>query len=198
MILNLFYPEIFLSFSILFQLILNAQVVNNVSYNFPILNKELFSQTIFILFCLLILFINLKVENFFYNFMFVIDKSSRLIKITFIFVCIFSLIFIYKAFCLQKLNFFEFYVILLITILSSLLLICSYDLLTIYLLLEMQALCFYILASFKRNSAFSTEAGLKYFIFGSIILKMATFFIFKEYLTLVIVEIFFVFFILKF
>jgi NADH:ubiquinone oxidoreductase subunit 2 (subunit N) len=101
--------------------------------------------------------------------MFVIDKSSRLIKITFIFVCIFSLIFIYKAFCLQKLNFFEFYVILLITILSSLLLICSYDLLTIYLLLEMQALCFYVLASFKRTSSFSTESGLKYFILGSII-----------------------------
>jgi NADH:ubiquinone oxidoreductase subunit 2 (subunit N) len=33
----------------------------------------------------------------------------------------------------------------------------------------MQALCFYILASFRRNSAFSTEAGLKYFISGSFI-----------------------------
>ena len=33
----------------------------------------------------------------------------------------------------------------------------------------MQSLCFYILSSFKRNSAFSTEAGLKYFISGAFI-----------------------------
>jgi len=39
----------------------------------------------------------------------------------------------------------------------------------VYLLLELQGLSFYILASFSRNSAFSSEAGLKYFIFGSII-----------------------------
>lgn len=39
--------------------------------------------------------------------------------------------------------------------------------LVVYLLLEMQALSGYILACFKKNSAFSTEAGLKYFISGS-------------------------------
>jgi NADH-quinone oxidoreductase subunit N len=33
----------------------------------------------------------------------------------------------------------------------------------------MQALCFYVLASIKRDSAFSTEAGLKYFISGAFI-----------------------------
>jgi len=33
----------------------------------------------------------------------------------------------------------------------------------------MQALAFYVLASYKRDSAFSTEAGLKYFISGSFI-----------------------------
>jgi len=33
----------------------------------------------------------------------------------------------------------------------------------------MQALCFYTLASFKRDSAFSAEASLKYFISGSFI-----------------------------
>jgi proton-translocating NADH-quinone oxidoreductase chain N len=38
-----------------------------------------------------------------------------------------------------------------------------------YLVIEMQTLSFYILASFKRTSSFSTEAGLKYFISGSFI-----------------------------
>jgi NADH-quinone oxidoreductase subunit N len=33
--------------------------------------------------------------------------------------------------------------------------------------LELQALCFYILAGIKRNSTFSVESALKYFITGS-------------------------------
>lgn len=43
----------------------------------------------------------------------------------------------------------------------------SYDLLTIYISIEFQSLIFYILATFKRTSEFSTEAGLKYFILGA-------------------------------
>ena len=52
---------------------------------------------------------------------------------------------------------------------ALLLLISAADLISAYLIIEMQALCFYILASFRRDSAFSTEAGLKYFISGSFI-----------------------------
>lgn len=43
----------------------------------------------------------------------------------------------------------------------------SYDLLSMYLSVEFQSLLFYVLASFKRTSEFSTEAGLKYFILGA-------------------------------
>ena len=45
----------------------------------------------------------------------------------------------------------------------------SNDFLYFYLAVEMQSLCFYVLASFQRNSEFSTEAGLKYFVFGAVI-----------------------------
>merc|ERR1711907_628030 len=41
------------------------------------------------------------------------------------------------------------------------------DLLTMYLGIEMSSLCLYALAAFTRKSAFSTEAGLKYFILGA-------------------------------
>ena len=44
-----------------------------------------------------------------------------------------------------------------------LLLVSSYDLITLYLAIEMVSLSSYVLATFKRQSAFSTEAGLKYF-----------------------------------
>ena len=45
--------------------------------------------------------------------------------------------------------------------------VSSYDFLTMYLAIELQSLCLYILATFKRNTQYSTEAGLKYFILGA-------------------------------
>jgi len=46
--------------------------------------------------------------------------------------------------------------------------ISSYDLIVFYLGLELQSLCLYILASFKRDEEKSTEAGLKYFILSAL------------------------------
>jgi NADH-quinone oxidoreductase subunit N len=43
----------------------------------------------------------------------------------------------------------------------------SDDLITAYLAIELQSLSFYVIASFKKNSTFSVEAGLKYFILGA-------------------------------
>lgn len=53
------------------------------------------------------------------------------------------------------------------------------NLMSFYLVIELQALCFYVLASFIRNSAFSTEAGLKYFILNSF---MSGFFLLGSFL----------------
>ena len=168
-ILKSFIPEIFLSFCILFQLVFNAYLINNLRYNFPIIDKEIFWQTAFILFCLLLLLINSKIEGFFSNFIFLNDSGSRYIKILFVFSCLSVLLILIRSFKLQKLNFFEYFTIFLLSVLSLLLLISASDMLSAYLVIEMQALSFYILASFRRNSAFSTEAGLKYFISGSFI-----------------------------
>jgi len=168
-ILKSFIPEIFLSFCILSQLVFNAYLINNLRYNFPIIDKEIFWQTTFILFCLLFLLINSKIEGFFSNFIFLNDSGSRYIKILFVFSCLSVLLILIRSFKLQKLNFFEYFTIFLLSILSLLLLISASDMLSAYLVIEMQALSFYILASFRRNSAFSTEAGLKYFISGSFI-----------------------------
>ena len=66
-ILKSFFPEIFLSLSILFQLIFNARIINNLNLNFPVLEKELFAQVFFILFCSLLMLLNLKIEGFFSN-----------------------------------------------------------------------------------------------------------------------------------
>jgi NADH-quinone oxidoreductase subunit N len=69
----------------------------------------------------------------------------------------------------SRLNLFEFFLTNLLVTLSLLVLVSATDLLPVYLSIEMQSLSFYILASFNKYSAFSTEAGLKYFVLGAFV-----------------------------
>jgi NADH-quinone oxidoreductase subunit N len=68
----------------------------------------------------------------------------------------------------EKFNSFEYNLLILFSILGLLCFISSYDLVAMFLALEVQSLSFYILATLKKESAFSTEAGLKYFILGAL------------------------------
>jgi len=67
----------------------------------------------------------------------------------------------------DKINLFEYPILIILSVLGMLFLISSHDLIPLYLAVELQSLCFYVLATLKRNSTFSTEAGLKYFILGA-------------------------------
>jgi proton-translocating NADH-quinone oxidoreductase chain N len=62
---------------------------------------------------------------------------------------------------------FETIILMLLSVFSMMILVSSYDLLPFYLAIELQSLCFYVLAASKRHSEFSTEAGLKYFLLGA-------------------------------
>jgi proton-translocating NADH-quinone oxidoreductase chain N len=164
-----FIPEIFLSMSILGQILFNVNLIINNKTNFSIINKEIFGQILFILFSVIFLYFNIKIESIFYNFIFINTLNEYFIKIFYLIFCLAVFIVIWRSFLLQKLNFFEFFTLLMISILSSLLLLNSLDLISVYLIIELQALCFYILSCFTRKSSFSTEAGLKYFISGAFI-----------------------------
>jgi NADH-quinone oxidoreductase subunit N len=63
---------------------------------------------------------------------------------------------------------FEFDFLILCVFLSAVCLCFADDFLIFYLAIEFQSLAFYILSTFDRNSEFSTEAGLKYFVFGAV------------------------------
>ena len=167
--LKSFLPEIFFSLAIFFQLIFNSRFINKVTFNFPIVYKETFYQTLVIFICLAFIYCNLRIEGFFSNYLFVNDAGCVVLKITVVFFTVLTLFFIIRSFSFQYINFFEYFTVFLLSFLGLLLLINASDILSAYLIIEMQALCFYILASFKRNSSFSTEAGLKYFISGSFI-----------------------------
>ena len=59
-------------------------------------------------------------------------------------------------------------ILVLIVLLGSLLLVSSVNWFSIYLALELQALTLFILVAIKKSSAYSAEAGLKYFVLGAI------------------------------
>jgi NADH-quinone oxidoreductase subunit N len=63
---------------------------------------------------------------------------------------------------------FEFVILSLFAVVGLLLLVSSYDLLAVYLAIELQSLSLYVLAAMRRSSEFSTEAGLKYFVLGAL------------------------------
>ncbi|KAL0294127.1 UNVERIFIED_CONTAM: NADH-ubiquinone oxidoreductase chain 2 [Sesamum calycinum] len=52
------------------------------------------------------------------------------------------------------------------SIINMLFMISAYDSIAMYLAIEPQSLCFYVIAASKRKSEFSTEAGSKYLILG--------------------------------
>ncbi|MCB1712974.1 MAG: hypothetical protein KDH96_11010 [Candidatus Riesia sp.] len=61
----------------------------------------------------------------------------------------------------------EFILLTLISVEAMQLLIMSNNLFTIYLLVELQSLCYYVLPALKRDSNISIESALKYFINSS-------------------------------
>jgi NADH-quinone oxidoreductase subunit N len=63
---------------------------------------------------------------------------------------------------------FEFPVIMVFATLGMLMMISANNLMGLYLGLELQSLSLYVLAAYQRDNARSTEAGLKYFVLGSL------------------------------
>lgn len=67
----------------------------------------------------------------------------------------------------HKLDAPEYYVLTLFAALGGMIMASSGDFITLYLGLELMSLSIYVLAAFQRDDVASNEAGLKYFILGS-------------------------------
>jgi NADH-quinone oxidoreductase subunit N len=70
---------------------------------------------------------------------------------------------------------FEFIILMLFALLGMMLMVSAADLLALYMALEMSSLALYVLASFNRDHAKSSEAGLKYFVLGALASGMMLF-----------------------
>ncbi|MGH6736283.1 MAG: NADH-quinone oxidoreductase subunit NuoN [Methyloceanibacter sp.] len=63
---------------------------------------------------------------------------------------------------------FEFPILVLFATTGMLMMISANDLIALYVGLELQSLALYVVAAFRRDSAHSAEAGLKYFVLGAL------------------------------
>ena len=120
-----------------------------------------------LLFTLLLVVHNPLVSSSVFNGVFVVDWLSTIAKISILASSIGCLLISSGYVKTYRINNFEYFVIVALAVFGQLILVSSADFLTAYLALEIQSFAFYIMAAFKRDSAYSTEAGLKYFLLGS-------------------------------
>ncbi|MFZ4540467.1 MAG: NADH-quinone oxidoreductase subunit NuoN [Rickettsiales bacterium] len=70
---------------------------------------------------------------------------------------------------------FEYSVLVLLSTVGLMVLVSANDLLTLYLGLELSSLSLYVLATYDRDNAVSSEAGVKYFVLGALASGMLLF-----------------------
>ena len=96
---------------------------------------------------------------------YIIDRLSMFMKVLTLLFSMFVLISSKDYVKENKIDKIEYPILVLF---STLGMISSYDLIIFYLGLELQSLCLYILASFKKDDPKSTEAGLKFFVLSAL------------------------------
>jgi len=158
---NLILPEIFLSLSIFVTLLMGVFFKNN--YNLVT------NITYIIIISLLLIILNSFNEtgNLFSN-SFVSNSFTNFFKILILLGTLFVM-FITQDFIKEmKINYFEYPLLLLFSVLGMFFMISSNDLMSFYLGLELQSLALYILASIDRDNLKSNEAGIKYFVLSAL------------------------------
>ena len=103
-----------------------------------------------------------------FNDSYIIDKLSIFMKSLTLLFCLFILVSSRDYIKCNSIDKIEYPIIILASVLGMILMISSYDLIVFYLGLELQSLCLYILAAFKKSDEKSTEAGLKYFVLSAL------------------------------
>ncbi len=160
--LNLIYPEIFISLSVMFLLILG--VFKKKSSNLIV------SLSVITLIGALVLIFGNPIDTnlSLFDGGYKIDYMSSYMKILTILSGIFVLITSSKFLKIYKLFNIEYPILILCSILGMMVMISSNDLIVFYIGLELQSLSLYVLAAFNRDQIKSSEAGLKYFVLSAL------------------------------
>ena len=100
--------------------------------------------------------------------MFIDDAFSRYAKIAILLSSAVVLIMGQQYLEARDLLRFEYPVLLVLAVLGMMVMVSAGDLMALYMGLELQSLSLYVVASLRRDSVKSTEAGLKYFVLGAL------------------------------
>ena len=103
-----------------------------------------------------------------FNGAFIADGFAKFIKITVLAGAALVLLMAQSFLQREKMNRFEFPVLVVFSVLGMMLMASANDFLTLYMSMELQSLALYVLAAFDRDNLRSTEAGLKYFVLGAL------------------------------
>ena len=159
--LNILLPEIFLSLSIFSILMLGVFIKKSFNLIFNL------SSLIIIITIAIIFNSSDNTEKIFLD-SFVRDELSNFFKILILITSLFVLNSSKHFIIDNKLNKFEYPIIVLISILGMFFMVSSNDLILFYLGLELQSLSLYILAAIDRDNLRSSESGIKYFVLSAL------------------------------
>ncbi len=161
--LELVFPEIFLSLSIMFLLIFgvfkkdSSILVHNISlFTLLITAVITFNET---------LGIN---KATLFNDSIIIDYLSSFMKIITLLAAFLVLIISSNYLKVLKISKIEYPILILSAVLGMMVMIDANDLIVFYMGLELQSLALYVLATFNRDNIKSSEAGLKYFVLSAL------------------------------
>ena len=156
-------PEILLIIYSIIAILIASFLKSNKSYNL------IFQATviIFLISALILYFTPFEIQTNVSG-IFIRDTFSKFFQIL-ILLSVSCLLFMSKQY-LQKNNLFkpEYPILIIFSTLGMMIMISSNNFLLLYLGLEIQSLSLYVVSSFRRDNYKSTEAGLKYFILGSL------------------------------
>ncbi|HXX58291.1 MAG TPA: NADH-quinone oxidoreductase subunit N [Thermodesulfovibrionales bacterium] len=99
--------------------------------------------------------------------MFIADGYSTFFKLIFLISLVLSILVSVKYIEVEKVNFGEYYALMLFATIGMMIMASAGDIIVLYLGLELMALSTYVLAGFLRHETKSNEASLKYFLLGA-------------------------------
>jgi NADH-quinone oxidoreductase subunit N len=99
---------------------------------------------------------------------FVVDNFARFMKVLALLGSAVTLAMSGRYLARTKMDSNEYPVLIMLATIGMLLMISANDLISLYMGLELQSLSLYVVAAINRDSAKSSEAGLKYFVLGAL------------------------------
>lgn len=107
-------------------------------------------------------------ERLVFNGLFIDDPFARFAKVTILLSAAAVLVMSQDYMTRRELLRFEYPILVTLSVVGMMVMVSSADLITLYMGLELQSLALYVIASIRRDSAKSSEAGLKYFVLGAL------------------------------